>query len=139
MATYTYDPSKLSEKGKDKVRFDLGDTLVEMGAMKAYLSDEEIEACLAEAKTFKRAELMLVESLVSRFAYEVDTKVGTLSYSLKQRYDAWLAKRNRLKAEVEGESALPSDSVANGRRSKPSFWKGMHDHPWGLSRGDWRR
>lgn len=29
MRTYTYDPSKIQENGKDRMRFELGDTMVE--------------------------------------------------------------------------------------------------------------
>ena len=43
---YTYDPTKIKEKGKDRMRFELGDTMVEGGAETAALSDEEINAVL---------------------------------------------------------------------------------------------
>ena len=30
--TYTYEPEKISENGKDRMRFELGDTMVEGGS-----------------------------------------------------------------------------------------------------------
>ena len=41
MKTYTYDPSKIQENGKDRMRFELGDTMVEGEAETCALSDEE--------------------------------------------------------------------------------------------------
>ena len=40
-ATYAYDPSKLAERGKDLMRFELGDTMVEGGQDTCALCDEE--------------------------------------------------------------------------------------------------
>ena len=44
--TYTYDPAKISEKGKDRMRFELGDTMIEGGKEIAAFTDEEITAVL---------------------------------------------------------------------------------------------
>ena len=42
--------------------------------------DQEIQAAIgAHPASWKRAKLMLLESLCRRFAYEVDTKTGPLS------------------------------------------------------------
>ena len=46
MRTYTYDPSKIQENGKDRMRFELGDTMVEGEAETCALSDEEYTAIL---------------------------------------------------------------------------------------------
>lgn len=41
MLTYVYDPSKIAENGKDRMRFELGDTMVEGAAETCALCDEE--------------------------------------------------------------------------------------------------
>ena len=46
-ASYTYEPSNITSTGKDRMRFELGDTMVESGSDTAYLSDEEIAAMLS--------------------------------------------------------------------------------------------
>lgn len=76
---YTYDPARIGEKGKDRMRFELGDTMVEGGAETTALTDEEITAVLGIYPTrWKKAKLALVESVCRRFSYEVDTRVGPL-------------------------------------------------------------
>ena len=44
--TYTYDPLKIKDRGKDQMRFEIGDTLVDGGADTCALSDEEYEGML---------------------------------------------------------------------------------------------
>ena len=44
--TYTYEPEKISENGKDRMRFELGDTMVEGGPDTSALTDEEITAAI---------------------------------------------------------------------------------------------
>lgn len=43
---YTYDDTKISKRGKDRMRFELGDVMTDDGARNSYLSDEEIEAMI---------------------------------------------------------------------------------------------
>ena len=68
---YTYDPSKLSDRGKDLMRFELGDTMVEGREKTSALSDEEYEALLEMNKNWKRAKLACIESIFRRFSYEL--------------------------------------------------------------------
>ena len=71
---YTYESGNISELGKDRMRFELGDVMVEGGSDTAALTDEEIQAAIdTYPKSWKRAKLMLLESLCRRFSYEVDT------------------------------------------------------------------
>lgn len=77
MKTYTYDPSKIQENGKDRMRFELGDTMVEGEAETCALSDEEYTAILAlHPNKWRKAKLALLSSIMYGFMYEVDTKVG---------------------------------------------------------------
>ena len=45
--TYTYDPEKILENGLDRMRFELGDIMVEGREATAALADEEIRAALS--------------------------------------------------------------------------------------------
>ena len=98
--TYSYDPTKISEGGKDQMRFELGDTMVEGGADTCALTDEEYNAVIDKTPRWKKAKLRCLESILFRFSYEVDTKVGELSLSLSDRLKAWKTMRDELKAEV---------------------------------------
>lgn len=125
--TFTYDPAKLSEKGKDKMRFELGDIMVEGGAETTYLTDEEITAILgAYPNRWKRAKLALVESLCRRFSYEVDTDVGPLSLGLKGRVEVWLEMYKELKAEIGGYAVPRANPAAIG--GSAYFYTGMMDN-----------
>lgn len=127
-ATYSYDPTKVGERGKDQMRFELGDTVVEGEGQAAALSDEEYEAILAAYPgKWKRAKLALIESLMRRFSYEVDEKVGPLSLSLRQRYENWKAMYDQLKKEI-ASMTVPSanPSAINGGHY---FYEGIHNNP----------
>ena len=83
---YNYNPAKVREYGVDRMRFELGDTMVEGGPDTSALMDEEIQAAIDTwPKAWKRAKLMLLESLCRRFAYEVDTKTGPLQLNMQER------------------------------------------------------
>ena len=124
--TYIYEPAKIPEYGKDRMRFELGDTMVEGGADTTALTDEEIQAAIdTYPKSWKRAKLMLLESIYRRFAYEVDTKTGPLTLSMHDRAKLWKEDYERLKKEVSAESCnVPLfDNKGNGK--PPYFYAGM--------------
>ncbi len=109
--SYTYNPAKLGEKGKDRMRFELGDTMVEGEAQTCALSDEEYAAILdIYQDKWRRAKLALIESILRRFSYEVDTRVGPLSLSLSQRLEVWKAMYQELKKECAG-ACVPSSKL----------------------------
>ena len=122
---YTYDPSKISEAGKDRMRFELGDTAVT--EQTAALSDEEITAVLGMYPgKWKRAKLALVESVCRRFSFEVNTEIGGLSLGLQARAEAWRAMYKELKSEAAGGSGpcVNPASIGGGHY----FYAGMHDN-----------
>ena len=126
--SYTYDPTKIKEKGKDRMRFELGDTMVEGGAETAALSDEEINAVLEMySNKWKKAKLALLESICRRFSYEVDTDVGPLSLGLQARAEVWREMYKELKTEL-GNYSVPSVNPA-AISGDPYFYKGMMDNP----------
>ena len=126
--TFSYDPSLLADGGLNEMRFELGDVFVEEPEKSAYLSDETILAALESSRTFKRAKLKLIESLLRRFSYEVDTKVDSLDLKLHQRLDAWERERARLKLELDGEDIASNANLRGfGHGRPPAFWIGQHD------------
>lgn len=111
---YTYDPTKIAEGGKDQMRFELGDTMVEGGPDTCALNDAEYTAIIEATPRWKKAKLRCIESILFRFSYEVDTKVGALSLSLSQRLEAWKKLRDELKAEVETAAPIANPQAIKG-------------------------
>lgn len=134
--TYTYDPAKIKDCGRDKMRFELGDTMVEGGAETTALTDEEITAILETyPRKWKRAKLALVESICRRFSYEVDTKVGPLSLSLQGRAEMWKQMYDDLRKSV-GNSASVSVGVNPAAVGGNAYFSaGMMDNPSGKGAG----
>ena len=87
--TYSYNPADLKGNTMSRMRFELGDTMVQGAENTCAVTDEEINAAIEMyPKSWKKAKLMLVESIYRRFSYEVDTKTGPLSLSLHVVSDA---------------------------------------------------
>lgn len=90
------------------MRFELGDTIIDLGELASPLCDEEYEAILKKyEKSWKKAKLKCLEAIVMKLAYEVDTSVGGLSYSLSSRYDRWKAMYEDAKKSVVAVASLP--------------------------------
>ncbi len=138
MKSYNYDPSKISEKGMDQMRFELGDTMVEGKAQTCALCDEEYEAIIPQTvyttRQWKKAKLACIESIFRRFAYEVDTRDGNLSLSLGDRAELWKKMYDELKAELGASAASPAailklaENPVFGEPTRPYFWNGMMSH-----------
>ncbi len=136
--SYTYTPSNLTEYGKDRMRFELGDTMVEGGVATCALCDEEYTAVIpASVKTtrqWKKAKLRCLESIFRRFAYEADTKNGPVSLSLGDRAKLWQDMYEKLKAElklgsVSSDAVLAlTDHPGTGEITPPYFYNGMMSH-----------
>lgn len=124
---YTYDPANIKELGKDRMRFELGDTMVEGLSDTTALTDDEIQAAIETyPKSWKRAKLMLLESLCRRFAYEVDTKTGPLWLYMQERAKLWRQDYDKLKKEVSVESC--SVPRCNRFGKPPYFYAGMQQN-----------
>ncbi len=127
--TYTYDLEKLEELGKDRMRFELGDVMIEGGSDTTALTDQEIQAAIdTYPSSWKKAKLMLLESLYRRFAYEVDTKTGPLWLYMQERAKLWREDYEKLKKEVSvGSCSVPKPQ--NEAHLKHSyFYVGMHQN-----------
>lgn len=105
---YTYDPTKITEGGLDQMRFELGDTVVDMEGVTSPLCDEEYNAIIAKyGRSWRRAKLKCLEAICMKLSYEVDTSVGGLSYSLNQRYDRWKTMLDEAKKEAHAIAGVP--------------------------------
>lgn len=133
--TYSYNPANIREYGKDRLRFELGDTMVECGPETAYLADEEIDAVLADNTSWTIAKLKCLESIMRRFSYEVDTKVGQMDLKLGARFDRIKAMYDEIKKQAENVGANPAASI--GRPRPPYFRESLHDNR--LPAGNGRR
>lgn len=130
--TYTYDPTKIRERGKDQMRFELGDTFVEHGADTCMLADEEYETILGDlkpgGKAWILAKLSAVEAILFKLSYQVDTKIDVLSYDLGERADRFRKLYDDLKKQAEGVASVPTlpPSMLN---APPYFHKEMQSNP----------
>lgn len=135
MASYTYWPENIRTYGKDRMRFELGDTQVAEKELTCALCDEEYEAVIPEKvatnRQWKKAKLACIESIFRRFSYEPDTKEGPLSLMLGARAKLWQEEYEKLKAELKKAAASP-DAIAqlHGYGSgegcpPPYFYNGM--------------
>lgn len=128
-SAYTYEPGNIKEFGKDRMRFELGDTMVEGGSDTTALTDQEIqEAIEAYPVSWKRAKLFLLESLCRRFAYEVDTKTGPLQLNMQDRAKLWREDYDKLKKEVSAESCCIPQSKNGPHNKPPYFHTGIHEN-----------
>lgn len=128
MGSYTYDPANIAAMEKDRMRFELGDTMAAGGADTCALTDEEISAAIElYPRKWKKAKLFLLESICRRFAYEPDTKSGPVSFSFGERAKLWREDYEKLKQEVsKGSVSVPSYGLSpNGQEKPPYFYTGM--------------
>ena len=108
MATYSYDPTKITEGGVDQMRFELGDTVTDMDGIPSPLCNEEYAAIIKKyGKSWKRAKYECLRAICMKMSYEVDTSVGGLSYSLNQRYERWKAMEEKAKKELVALAGVP--------------------------------
>ena len=108
MATYKYDPTRITEGGVDQMRFELGDTVVDMEGAASPLCDEEYHAIISKyGSSWKRAKYECLKAICMKMSYEVNTSVGGLSYSLSERYERFSKMKDALKRELNGVYGVP--------------------------------
>ena len=129
MPSYTYDPTKIADGGIDQMRFELGDTVVEMMGVSSPLCDEEYEAIIKKyGKSWRRAKYECLKAICMKLSYEVNTSVGGLSYSLSERYERFKKMLDEAKKELNSISGCPragdpSSLMPNG--NTPYFYNDM--------------
>lgn len=108
MPSYSYDPTKITDGGVDQMRFELGDTVTDMDGVSSPLCDEEYTAILNKYGTnWKRAKYECLKAICMKLAYEVNTSVGGLSYSLSERYERFKKMMDDAKKELAAINGVP--------------------------------
>jgi hypothetical protein len=129
---YTYDPTKIGEKGLDRMRFELGDCEVDGGEDTCALSDEEYTALISRADSEGRgwtfAKFLCVQGIVTRYANEADFSAGGGSISLSQRYERWKDMYDKLKKSFQYPVINKTE-----RSTEDYFQFGMHDNVCSIS------
>lgn len=131
MPNFTYDPTKITDGGLDQMRFELGDTVVDMDGISSPLCDEEYTAIINKyGSNWRVAKLQCLEAIVMKLSYEVDTSVGGLSYSLNQRFERWkklLEEEKRIVAGVAGVPVAgdPGSLIPHGLTRTPYYHNDM--------------
>ena len=129
-STYTYDPAMITREGKDQMRFELGDTVVQGGNLTSALCDEEYEAIIKKyPENWMMAKFRCLEAILMRFAYEVNTSIDGLSYSLTDRYPRWKALYDEMRDELIAQSGAAS-LKANKRALKPPVFHNFMFQNW---------
>lgn len=125
--TYGGDPSA---NDRDEIRFLVGDT----DTSDQLVTDEEIAWAVADQGNNKLAASIVCKALASKFARDVDVRVGRSAEDASQRYKQYeaLAKRYKLEGQrlagprFGGVSQDAKDSVIdNDDAVLPSFNRGM--------------
>ena len=136
--SYNYNPANIDQYGKDRMRFEIGDTMTEGGVETSALCDEEYNAIIGTnvytERQWKKLKLRCLESIMRRFMYEVDMKVGPLSLELGERAGRWRTMYNDLKKELDAGAGDPgliktlADHPGTGEITPPYFYNGMMSH-----------
>lgn len=108
MATYSYSPEKITEGGVDQMRFELGDTAVDMQGITSPLCDEEYQAIITSCNgNWRKAKYKCLDAICMKMAYEVNTSVDGLSYSLSERYERFKKMKDDAKKELAAIGGVP--------------------------------
>lgn len=126
MASYTYHPDNIAENGVDRMRFELGDTTVEGQALSCPLCDEEYAAILQLYPEWNHAKRACLRAIVAKLAYEVDTDVTGLSYSLSQRFDHWKTMLKELERQTAPSRPIVHTSALCSSQNQPYFYHDLH-------------
>lgn len=129
--TFTYDPTKITEGGVDQMRFELGDTVVDMEGISSALCDEEYAAILGKYGTnWRRARYQCLKAIVMKLSYEVSTTVDELSYtSVGQRFDRWKKMLDEEKKALGAIAAAPAFGDPSHPGRPPYFYNDMQSNP----------
>lgn len=131
MPTYTYDPANVTEKCKDRMRLELGDTTLAPGELTAALCDEEYTAIISQYSSWKKAKLKCLEAILMRFAHQVNISHDGMSYSFSSRVEFWkkLYDEMKMTSSVGIPTADPA-SLLNTTEGEPAyFWLNMQTNP----------
>lgn len=132
MGTYSYDPSKITDGGVDQMRFDLGDTVLEMEGMTSPLCNEEYAAIIGKyGNNWRRAKYECLNAICMKLSYEVNMSIDGLSYSFEQRYNRFKQMRDEAKKELAAIGGVPragNPASLSPHGGTPYYFNGMHDN-----------
>lgn len=127
---YTYDPNSIMDGGIDQMRFELGDTVVDMGELSSPLCDQEYQAILKKhGHNWRMARYVCLKAIVMKLSYEVNTSVGGLSYSLAERYKNWKAMLDEEKKSLNAVHSVPRAKKEALMPPGPYFYNDMMANP----------
>lgn len=128
-ASYTYEPSNITNGGRDQMRFELGDTVIDLGPIASPLCDQEYDAILSQyGKNWRTAKIKCLEAIVMKMAYEVNTSLDGLSYSLAERFDRWKQMLDNEKKKASAVAGVPRAGYAGSlmpHGGTPYFYNDM--------------
>lgn len=129
MPTYSYDPTQITAQGVDQMRFELGDTIVDMNGISSPLCNEEYNAIIEKhGHSWKMARYVCLKAIVMKLSYEVNTSVGGLSYSLSERYERWKKMLDDEKQDLRATANVPrvgNPSSLSPHGRTPYFYNDM--------------
>ena len=127
MPTYSYNPSLISEYGKDRMRLELGDTTFAPGELTAALADEEYVCLIRDNPKWRKAKLACLQAILMRFSHQVNMSVDGVSYSFSDRVKFW---KELYDSEKRKSSSMAVPSVNMSGLSDPKgghyFHEDMH-------------
>lgn len=127
---YSYDPTKISENGLDRMRLELGDTIFNPGELTAALCDEEYIAIIGQYKNWRKAKLKCLEAILMKFAHQVNVSVDGLSYSFSDRVKFWKQLYDEIKKSAIVALPVADARALNGREGGPPyFYENMNMNP----------
>lgn len=112
------------------MRFELGDTVVDLAGVTSPLCDEEYNAILSKyGKNWRKAKLKCLEAILMKLAYEVNTSIDGLSYSLNERYNRWKSMYDEARKQASAISGVPRVGFEGSlmpHGGTPYFYNDLH-------------
>jgi hypothetical protein len=129
--TYTYDPAKIKARGKDQMRFELGDTYIDGGAETCVLTDEEYDGLLnglkPNRKAWLSAKLSVLEAIMFKLSYQVNTKIDVLQYDFGDRAELWQKMYETLRKQILANIGVPT-MAESAAKKPPYFYTGIEEN-----------
>lgn len=120
--TYSYNPANICAGGVDQMRFELGDTITDMGEITSPLCNEEYQAMIDSTSNWKKAKLKCLKAIIMKMAYEVNTSTDGLSYSLSDRYERWKAMYDDLKKDAQAAVPICNPNALGGKNGEDMYF-----------------
>lgn len=77
----------------------------------------------------------MLEAILFKMSYQVDTKIDVLQYSFGARAEKWQKLYDTLKKQVLAAASVPT-LAPSVRETPPYFYKGMEENPRAMHGAD---